>query len=153
MTEQIVPATVGDDRLLDTLVRLHGIVLPELRPALGQAANLVAEALDAPKVDIFLHDVPSDSLVALGTSRTPMGRRQHQMGLHRLPLANGGRTVAVYLSGEPCLQRWADDDPEELRGVIDTLGVRSGIFAPLDVGHQRRGVVQAVSDVPDHFSE
>ena len=48
MTEQIVSPIVGDDRLLDTLVRLHGIVLPDLRPALDQAANLVAEALDAP---------------------------------------------------------------------------------------------------------
>src|SRR5215212_7244409 len=78
MTEQIVSPIVGDDRLLDTLVRLHAIVLPELRPALDQAANLVAEALDAPKVDIFLHDVPSDSLVALGTSDTPLGRQQRR---------------------------------------------------------------------------
>jgi DNA-binding CsgD family transcriptional regulator len=153
MTEQIVSPIVGDDRLLDTLVRLHGIVLPELRPALDQAANLVAEALDAPKVDIFLHDVPSDSLVALGTSDTPLGRQQRRLGLDRLPLANGGRTVAVYLVGEPCLQRWADEDPEELRSVVDSLGVRSGMYAPLDVGHQRRGVVQAVSTAPDHFCE
>ena len=42
--------------LLDTLVRLHGIASPELRPALDQAADLVAEALDADKVDVFLHE-------------------------------------------------------------------------------------------------
>jgi DNA-binding CsgD family transcriptional regulator len=153
MTELDVLGTVDDGRLLDTLVRLHGIVSPELRPALDQAANLVAEALDAPKVDVFLHEAASDSLVALGTSRTPMGRRQHELGLDRLPLANGGRTVAVYLCGEPCLQRRTDEDSEELRGVIESLGVRSGILTPLDVGQQRRGVVQVVADVPDRFSE
>src|SRR3954469_8977293 len=138
-------AAVSDDRLFDTLVRLHGIASPELRPALDQAANLVAEALDADKVDVFLHDPASDSLVALGTSQTPMGRRQHELGLHRLPLANGGRAVAVYLSGEPYLQRRADKDPEELPGIVEGLGVRSGITAPLDVGQQRRGVVSVVS--------
>ena len=40
------PAT-GDDRLLGTLQRLLGIASPELRPALDQASNLVAEALRA----------------------------------------------------------------------------------------------------------
>src|SRR3954453_18433471 len=111
-------ATVGDDRLFDTLVRLHGISSPELRPALDQAANLVGDALNADKVDIFIHEAASDSLVALGTSQTPMGRRQHELGLDRLPLANRGRSVAVYLTGEPYLQKRTDEDPEELLSVI-----------------------------------
>ena len=153
MDQTLQPTTVGDDRLFETLVRLHGIASPELRPALDQASNLVAAALAADKVDVFLHKVASDSLVALGTSDTPTGRRQHELGLDRLPLANGGRTVAVYLAGAPFLQRRADEDPEELRGVVEGLGVRSGIFAPLDVARQRRGVVQAVSTEPDRFSE
>ena len=151
MTADHVSPAVGDDRLFDTLVRLHAIVSPELRPALDQASNLVAAALDADKVDVFLHEAVSDSLVALGTSQTPMGRRQHELGLDRLPLANGGRSVLVYMTGEPCLQRRADEDPEELAGIVEGLGVRSGILTPLDVGQQRRGVVQVVSAVPDHF--
>ena len=146
-------AIVGADRLFDTLVRLHAITSPELRPALDQAANLVAEALDADKVDVFLYEAPSDSLVALGTSQTPMGRRQHELGLDRLPLANGGRSVVVYLTGEPSLQRRTDEDPEELRGIVEGLGVRSGMLVPLDVGQQRRGVVQVVSPAPDRYSE
>jgi DNA-binding NarL/FixJ family response regulator len=153
MTVDHLPRLVGDDRLLETLVRLHGIASPELRPALDQAATLVAEALDADKVDVFVHEAASDSLVALGTSQTPMGRRQHELGLDRLPLANGGRTVIVYQTGEHCLQRRADEDPEELRGMIHDLGVRSGILASMDVGLQRRGVVQAVSAAPEHFCE
>lgn len=151
MTADHLSPTVADDRLFDTLIRLHAIASPELRPALDQAADLVAEALDADKVDIFLYEVVSDSLVALGTSRTPMGRRQQELGLDRLPLANGGRSVAVYLTGEPYLQRRAEEDPEELRAIIQRLGVRSGILTPLDVGQQRRGVVQVLSAAPDRF--
>jgi len=146
-------STGEDDRLFETLLRLHGIASPELQPALDEASNLVAEALDADKVDIFLHEAASDSLVALGTSQTPMGCRQHELGLNRLPLANGGRSVAVYLTGEPYLQQRADEDPMELPAMIERLGVRSGILTPLDVGQQRRGVLQAVSAVPDRFSE
>src|SRR4051812_26414487 len=145
--------TISDDRLFDTHVRLHRIASPELRPALDQAANLVADALDADKVDVFVHESASDSLGALGPSHTPMGRRQHELGLDRLPLANGGRSVAVYLTGEPYLQRRTDEDPEELLSIIKRLGVRSGIVTPLDVGYQRRGVVQVVSGVPDRFCE
>src|SRR5829696_6794910 len=111
-TDRLSPATGSDDRLFDTLVRLHAIASPELRPALDQAANLVADALDADKVDIFIHESASDSLVALGTSQTPMGRRQHELGLDRLPLANGGRSVVVYLTGEPYLQLRTVEDPE-----------------------------------------
>src|SRR3954470_6774595 len=102
--EHMPPDQVSDDRLFDTLVCLHGIASPELRPALDQASNLVADALDADKVDVFVHEAASDSLVALGTSQTPMGRRHHELGLDRLPLANGGRAVIVYQTGEPCLQ-------------------------------------------------
>jgi DNA-binding CsgD family transcriptional regulator len=153
MSPDHLPSTVDDDRLFDTLVRLHAIASPELRPALDQAADLVADALDADKVDVFLYEAASDSLVALGTSRTPMGRRQQELGLDRLPLANGGRSASVYLTGEPYLQRRTDEDPEELPGIIKRLGVRSGILTPLDVGHQRRGVVQVLSAAPERFCE
>src|SRR5687768_3083833 len=93
----------GDDRHFDTIVRLLGIASPELRPALDQVSDLVSEALGADKVDVFLFEVASESLVAMGTSDTPMGRRQHQLGLDRFPLANGGPLVQVYLTGVPYL--------------------------------------------------
>ena len=49
------PSSASDEaRLLDTLQRLLGIASPELRPALDQASDLVAEALGADKVDVFL---------------------------------------------------------------------------------------------------
>jgi DNA-binding CsgD family transcriptional regulator len=146
-------APVVDDRLFETLARLLGIASPELRPALDQASDLVAEALGADKVDVFLHEAASDSLVALGTSRTPMGRRQHALGLDRLPLANGGPVAAAYLSGEPYLNGRADLDPGQPRGVVEGLGVRSQMDVPLDVGGVRRGVLAAASAEPERWAE
>ena len=49
----------GTDRLYDTLLAIHGIATPELRPDLTQAADLVAEMLRAEKVDVFLHEAAS----------------------------------------------------------------------------------------------
>src|SRR5215212_749217 len=96
------PSPASDEaRLLETLQRLLAIASPELQPALDQASDLVAEALGADKVDVFLYEAASDTLVALGTSRTPMGKKQHELGLDRMPLANAGPLTAVFASGEP----------------------------------------------------
>ena len=59
-----------------TLERLLGLEATELRPTLNQASQLVSESLSADKVDVFLYQAANDSLVALGTSNTPLGRRQ-----------------------------------------------------------------------------
>ena len=148
------PSPVGDERrLLDTLRRLLAIASPELRPALDQASDLVAEALGADKVDVFLYEAASDSLVAVGTSRTPMGRKQHELGLDRFPLANAGPLARVYVTGEPYLTGHADLDPDQPRGVVEALGVRSQMDAPLDVGGLRRGVLGVVSAAPERWGE
>ena len=152
MDASLSPST-SDDRLLDTLVHLLGIASPELRPALNQASNLVAEALNAEKVDVFLYEAQRDSLVALGTSETPLGRKQHALGLDRFPLANAGPLAAVYSSGESYLTGRADLDPSQPRGVVEGLGVRSQMDVPLDVAGQRRGLVQVASTAPERFSE
>jgi two-component system OmpR family sensor kinase len=143
----------GNDRLLETLQRLLGIQSPELRPALDQASSLVAEALGADKVDVFLHDADSDSLVAIGTSDTPMGREQHRAGLNRQPIANNGPAVTVFQTGVPYLNGQTDQDPEQPRGMIQRLGIRSEMDVPLDVDGQRRGIVQADSQQLDFFTE
>jgi DNA-binding CsgD family transcriptional regulator len=138
--------------LLTTLQRLLTIDASELRPALDQASTLIADALEADKVDVFLYEAASNSLVALGTSDTPMGHRQHELGLHRMPLANGGPPVTVFQSGEPYLTGHADQDPEQPRGVIDGLGVRSQVDVALGVNQERRGVLAVVSAEPERFS-
>jgi DNA-binding CsgD family transcriptional regulator len=143
----------GNDRLLETLQRLLGIQAPELSPALDQASSLVAEALGADKVDVFLHDADSDSLVAMGTSDTPMGHAQHQAGLNRQPIANNGPAVQAFQTGTPYLHGRIDHDPDQPRGMIHRLGIRSEMDVPLDVAGQRRGIVQADSQQVDFFTE
>lgn len=144
-------ATPETARLLATLEQLLTIEATDLSLALDQACQLVAEALGADKVDALFHDPASDSLVAYGTSHTPMGRKQHAIGMNRLPLANGGREVNVYLNGQPYVTGHADQDPEQLRGITEGLGVRSAIIVPLEVASFHRGVFLASSAQPEYF--
>ena len=141
------------DRFLSTLEQLLAIRSTELDEALDQAADLVASALAADKVDAFLYDPTSESLVAGGTSRTPMGRKQHAIGMERLPLANGGRTVEVFKTGVPRLTGRADEDPAELRGLTEGLGIRSMMCARLGVDSEARGVLSVASATPDMWTE
>ncbi len=140
-------------RLLSTLEQLLAIEATDLSVALDQACHLVAEALAADKVDALIHDPASDSLVATGTSHTPMGRKQHAIGMNRLPVANGGQEVAVYLTGQPYATGHADQDPEQLRGMIEGLGIRSAIIVPLEVAGVHRGVFLASSAQTEYFRE
>ena len=144
---------VRPDRLLSTLERLLAIAATELDPALAEAAQIVAEVLGADKVDVFLYEAATESLVARGTSQTPMGRKQRQIGMDRLPLAGRGRAVEAFQTGVPYHTGCADEDARELVGVTQGLQVRSQIIVPLDIGSQRRGVLSAVSAQADFFSD
>jgi DNA-binding CsgD family transcriptional regulator len=146
-------ASHGRDRRRATLERLLALDAVELDQALDQATQIVAEALGADKVDAFVYEAATETLVARGTSDTPMGRRQRALGLHRLPVANGGRAAAVYGSGEDHVDGHVEDDPVELEGVKHALGVRSAILTPLMVNGERRGVLSVVSAAPGRFSE
>jgi DNA-binding CsgD family transcriptional regulator/putative methionine-R-sulfoxide reductase with GAF domain len=153
-TPEAADRASGDDRrLLETLQRVLAIQELELRGALTQACNRIAEALRADNVDIFLYLSEDETLVALGTSDTDVGRRQHRIGMHRQPIANGGVVVRVFQSGEPYRTGQADQDPAQLRGMIEGLGVRSEVTVPLDVHGERRGVLSAVSLQPEFFTE
>ncbi|HYN89603.1 MAG TPA: GAF domain-containing sensor histidine kinase, partial [Ardenticatenaceae bacterium] len=143
----------GRERRLATLERLLASRATDVKMALGEASDQVAAALDADKVDAFLYDPTVDTLLAVGTSFTPMGRRQHALGLNRLPISNGGRAVEVYQGGQPFRTGQADQDPIELPGIREELGVRSTIAVPLEVNGERRGVLQASSGQPEKFSE
>src|SRR5438045_8078909 len=138
-------ASQRQDRLLTTLERLLELPATEVNTTLNQAAQLVAEVLAADKVDVFFHESANETLVALGTSDTPLGRRQRAIGMDRLPLANGGCTVEVFLSGTSYLTGHADQDPDELVGIKVGLGVRSQIGAVFQVHTQHPGVRLAAS--------
>jgi signal transduction histidine kinase len=73
--------------------------------------------------------------------------------MDRLPLANGGREVEVFLTGSPFLTGHADEDPGQLLGFTQGLGIRSSAVVPLDVAGERRGVLIASSARPDLFTE
>src|SRR5438477_1198691 len=141
------------DRLLLTLERLLEIQPTGLKSAMDQAASLIAEVLGTDKVDAFLHDQETATLVAVGASNTPMARQQHALGLDRQALANGGRAVEVFQTGQPHLNGQVDKDPDELIGVRRALGVKSQVGVPLDVAGARRGVLAAQSNQSDFFSD
>jgi two-component system, OmpR family, sensor kinase len=140
-------------RLLTTLERLLEAEPESLSGAMNQVATHVALALGAEKVDAFLHDSATSMLVAVGTSDTPLGRKQHAIGLHRQPLADGGRTVEVFVTGKAHFDGNVQVDGEELMGVRRELGIRSQIAVPLQVGEIRQGVLVAQSTHQDYFAE
>ena len=78
-----------------------------------------------------LYESPSETLVAVGTSDSEVGRRQHQIGMERQPLANGGAVVGVFRSGQAYHTRRADQDPEQLCGMLQPGTVANQVGAIL----------------------
>ena len=136
--------------LLERLRRVRGV---DFREALQEATDVLAPAFEADKVDAFLFDASVQTLVALGTSRTPMGRRQHELGLNRLPMGRGGRIAWVFQEGRPFRDGHVEADPAELIDVRRELGVRSTLAVPFQVDPDKRGVVMVSSAQPEHFSD
>ena len=145
--------TQTQDRLLTLLERLLEMQEPTLKAALERAATLIAEVLSTDKIDLFLHEPATDTLVAVGASDTPMAKRQRAIGMDRLPIANGGRTVEVFQTGASYWTGRADCDAGELVGITQGLGVRSTIAVALEVAGERRGVVAATSAAAEAYTE
>ena len=141
------------DRLFRALESLLALPAAELRPTLDKASQVISELLHADKVDVFLLEVPTQTLVAIGTSDTPMGRKQKALGLDRLPLANGGRTVQAYETERPFMTGRQHEDPEELPGIKHRLGVKSALMVPLPIGGETRGVLGVSSAEVDYFNK
>jgi signal transduction histidine kinase len=139
--------------LLATLEQLLEIQPADKEQALDRASDIIAAALGADKVDVFLFDPAVATLVAIGTSNTPMGRKQEQIGLDRLPVANGGRTAEVYQTGRPYFTGRLDEDAKEVPGLKDALGIRSKMSIQIQIDGQPRGTLEIVSARPDAFGE
>ena len=153
MSSEHIPATAKPDRLLTTLQRLLELTATEMGETLQKTVQLVTQALGVEKVDLFLYDAQSRSLIAQGTSVTPMGNTEKAIGLDRLPLANGGRIVEVYLTGQSYWTGQAHRDPHELRGMTEELGIKSEMAMLLEVDAEPRGVLFASSSRPDCLTE
>jgi two-component system, OmpR family, sensor kinase len=144
---------VDDRRLLDLMQRLFDLPPSNLAQSLTSAATDVASWFGCDKVDAFLLDEARTSLVAVGTSKTPLGARQKALGLDVLPLANGGRLAVSFSAGTPYRTGRADLDELELVGIVRDLGVRSELSVPLEFGGGRRGILSVVAQQPERFTE
>lgn len=153
MSSNTVPPAGGFERQLKTLQTLLTIPCGDLATALTHAADAVAEALHADKVDAFLYDEHKDTLVAVGTSVQPLSNLQKSLGLDVLPVSNGGRVVYVYKTGKTFVTGHLLDDPGELIGVKEGLKIQSKIGVPLTVGGQRRGMMMIASLQEEFFTE
>lgn len=151
MSSENIPEKEKPDRLLTTLQRLLELPANDVVETMHKTAQLITQALGVEKIDVFLHDPESRSLIALGTSMTLMGNKEKLIGLDRLPLADGGRIVEVYLTGQPYWTGQAHRDPHELTGMTEDLDIKSEIAVPLDIDAGRRGVLFASSSLPDFF--
>ena len=123
------------------------------REAMEHATTVLATTFGADKVDAFFYDAATNLLIALGTSQTPLGQRQHELGLDRLPLSNGGRAAWVFRAKRAFRDGHVERDAQELVAVWRDLGVRSTLAVPIQVGADQQGVLQASSTRPEHFSE
>lgn len=139
--------------LLELLERLLALPALEVSGTLTAAATHVAAWLSCDKVDVFVLDQARTSLAALGTSETPLGQRQRELGLDVLPLANGGRLVDTFKTGSAFVTGRSDLDEAELIGIVRDLGVRSTMNVPLEIGGSRRGVLSVVTQQAERFSD
>jgi GAF domain-containing protein len=73
--------------------------------------------------------------------------------LHRLPVSNGGRAGWTFRTGKPYATGHADEDPDELRGIVEGLGIRSVVNHPIEVDGERRGVLRVDSASSDFFTD
>jgi transcriptional regulator with XRE-family HTH domain len=138
--------------LLYALERLLEVDGTDMHQVFDQTCTILGEALQADKVDVFLLEASTRMLVAVGTSRTPMGRRQHELGLDRVPLDHGGSIAEVYRTGRVHETGRADEDPGELEGLVHGLGVRSLIELPIALDGAVQGLLVISSAEPERFT-
>lgn len=138
--------------VLKLLDRLRQVRNASLEQALQHATDVLASTFRADKVDAMLLDRQRATLMAAGTSQTPMGQRQRELGLDRLSLATGGRTAWVFREQQPFLDGHVEADELELPGIRHDLGVRSTMAVPLEVSPACRGVLVVSSAQPERFS-
>lgn len=148
-----MPTQPNQALLLRTLERLLEIPSADLPTALAFACDAVADAMHADKVDAFLLDPAKHTLVAIGTSNQPLSSLQRKVGLDVLQIANGGRVVHVFETKAPYRTGRLMEDPDELKGVRETLKVQSQVGVPIELGGEVRGVLMVASSKSDFFTE
>lgn len=141
------------ERLFTALKYLLGLDISQMDHALNAAAEQIAQAMRADKVDIFVYEREQDVLRARGTNNSAMARKQRALGLDCLPRMHGGMAGAVFETGKAQLTGHLDQNPHEVPGIITQLGVRSQIAVPLTMRSQRHGALMVCSATPEYFNE
>ena len=119
---------------------------------MGQiVATQIGRVIGAEKVDLLIHSQETDEMVALGMSDTPLSSLQRELGLDHLSLGIGGQFLEVYRSGQPFIN--GNVTPNDQPALIEKLGIRSLLIVPLQVEHQRLGVLSLASRQPDAFDQ
>ena len=143
----------GEDerRALDVLERLLALDAVDLQSAFQHAAHGLAEVLQADKVDVFVRE--ADRFIALGTSDTPMGHRERELGFDNFPLDRAGLLGLGFQTRQSFLSPRTADDERELPELLEQLGVNCVMGAPLRVGDELVGVVIVSAAKPDAFNQ
>lgn len=142
-----------DGRVLELLERLFALGPLPMDVVLSQSSDLIAQITRCEKVDTFLCDVGTRTLVAVGTSRTELGHLQKRLGLDRLPLANADPMSQVFETGEAYHNGHVEKDSRQPRGIVEGMGVRSMLAVAFEVDGERRGVISLASRRPNAFSD
>jgi signal transduction histidine kinase len=152
MQHEVHPDPPPPETLITTLQAMIALTATDLPTLLTQVADVLTSALHADKVDLFLYEREYQRLTAWGVSRTPMGQRQRQLGLDRLPITRGGHAVHVYQTGQPFMTNHADQEPLVLPSLVQDLGIHSIVTVPFTVHGTRRGVFQVDYAAPNQIS-
>jgi DNA-binding CsgD family transcriptional regulator len=139
--------------ILALLMALRAVDGSTLRESTRHATNPLATAAAAEKVDALSTMKEPTCLWRLGPAKRPGPELQRHLGSDRLPLRKGGRAAWVFREKRAHRDGHVEDDDLELAGIRRDLAVRSTIAGPFEVAPAHRGVSQAASRQPDHFSE
>jgi len=74
------------ERLLQALQHLLSLKVSDLEAALDAAAQQIADVMRADKVDVFLHEAATATLLAVGTNDSPMARHRRRWAWIGWPL-------------------------------------------------------------------
>jgi PAS domain S-box-containing protein len=143
----------GTQRRLQELEGQHQISLAissltDIRQVYAQISEHIAYLMGAELCGIWLFDLEQQALVG----QLPFfGVHDKVIDSYRLPVPDGGMTWKLWQEREYLILNDVANEPlvDEggLREFAEAAGVRDTIFAPLVVGQQRMGVIQASNKV------
>jgi transcriptional regulator with XRE-family HTH domain len=138
--------------LLFCLERLLAIRATGFTAVFASSAGVIAEAMGADAVAVYLEDQSGRYLELIGTNRQDTEEHLRRLGLDRVPAGEPGRLGAVFQHQEPYSSGNVDGDTNLNSGLLEVMRARSLLIAPIS-SVQRYGVLVASSIYADRFSD